>query len=665
MKLSKKQLGLGSKAKIVFSVIAVIFIATTGGAYYGINQVDSVFERVMSQDVRLRDRVRALQNDMLLLRRYEKDYFRTLSEDYFQKHQETYTEARKRLEEIKAIPVSYSSELNYKELEDSLQGYDKYFLEYAQGLKDIGDHKSGHWSEILKSGESLEKILSQDNVKINALAYTYFYVPSEESKAALIQGLSYSKDLFSDLEGNAKASSLEELQSIQIDLESIFKIRETLSEDEKRMRSSIHSFEARTTKILDIVIEKTRSTQAETLALGRTVENSLMAIAAVGLILVLSFSIYFARVIKNIVGLSEKLQLSSNSTEKSGHHVNDMSQKVSASVTQQASAIQETVSTLNELTAMVNRSVENAKTSSERAEDGHNVAREGKENVDAMIVAMNQINSSNKEVMDQMTQSNQEIAQIIQVINEISQKTNVINDIVFQTKLLSFNASVEAARAGEHGKGFAVVAEEVGNLAQMSGSASKEIDELLKRSIKQVESIVANTQNSVEGLMGQAQTKIDNGVSVAKKCGDSLDRVVQNVDEVMRMMNEISSASQEQAEGIHNITTAMNELDEATHSNSTVATETESCAKTLQREALELNSIVSALKLELLGAVEREMKYTLPKDQNKPRPKDKGEKPTLKIAPKQEAKKIEKELLSKEKSANIPDETDPRFKEVI
>jgi methyl-accepting chemotaxis protein len=77
--------------------------------------------------------------------------------------------------------------------------------------------------------------------------------------------------------------------------------------------------------------------------------------------------------------------------------------------------------------------------------------------------------------MNQINYSNEQMSEIVKVIQEIETKTKVINDIVFQTKLLSFNASVEAARAGEQGKGFAVVAEEVGNLAQMSGNAAKEI----------------------------------------------------------------------------------------------------------------------------------------------------------------------------------------------
>ena len=73
--------------------------------------------------------------------------------------------------------------------------------------------------------------------------------------------------------------------------------------------------------------------------------------------------------------------------------------------------------------------------------------------------------------------------------------------IVFQTKLLSFNASVEAARAGEYGKGFSVVAEEVGNLAQMSGIAAKDISALLQSSVKKVEQIATESKTKIDRLV--------------------------------------------------------------------------------------------------------------------------------------------------------------------
>ena len=123
---------------------------------------------------------------------------------------------------------------------------------------------------------------------------------------------------------------------------------------------------------------------------------------------------------------------------------------------------------------MVNKSVDNANSSTEKANLSHEIATEGRESVNQMRLSMQDIENSINHMSHQVGESNEQIENIVKIIGEISNKTAIINDIVFQTKLLSFNASVEAARAGEHGKGFAVVAEEVGNLAQMSGTAAKE-----------------------------------------------------------------------------------------------------------------------------------------------------------------------------------------------
>jgi methyl-accepting chemotaxis protein len=104
-----------------------------------------------------------------------------------------------------------------------------------------------------------------------------------------------------------------------------------------------------------------------------------------------------------------------------------------------------------------------------------------------MATAFKEIAISNQEFFEEINASNEELRIIINIISDISEKTKVINDIVFQTRLLSFNASVEAARAGEHGKGFAVVAEEIGKLASVSGNSAKEINDILGHATTQVE----------------------------------------------------------------------------------------------------------------------------------------------------------------------------------
>lgn len=126
-----------------------------------------------------------------------------------------------------------------------------------------------------------------------------------------------------------------------------------------------------------------------------------------------------------------------------------------------------------------------------------------------MLNSIDEISQSNDSIADQTRQNNEKINEIVKLISDIGNKTKVINEIVFQTKLLSFNASVEAVRVGEYGKGFAVVAEEVGNLAnKMSGNAAKEISSLLDESQRKTAQIVKETESKVDELIKKFMKKL-------------------------------------------------------------------------------------------------------------------------------------------------------------
>lgn len=190
---------------------------------------------------------------------------------------------------------------------------------------------------------------------------------------------------------------------------------------------------------------------------------------------------------------------------------------------------------------------------------------------------------------------------ILAVIEKIVERTHVINDIVFQTRLLAFNASVEAARAGEHGKGFSVVAEEVGNLARMSGEASKAIAGLLQDSRKEVMAIIAESKQQTDRITQSGVEKVEGGVQIAYRCDEILSEIVEHVAFVKQLMNEISVAAKEEANGIHNITVAMNELDETTSVGSDMAHQTMSISNMLNQEAVALNESVELLSRIVLG----------------------------------------------------------------
>lgn len=297
----------------------------------------------------------------------------------------------------------------------------------------------------------------------------------------------------------------------------------------------------------------------------------------------------------------------SSEVSESSSTIRVSSENLSSATTEQASALQETASSIEEMNAMVKKSTENTSRSLEVSRQSHTAAEKGKEAVSHMMKAIEEINVSNDTIMKQTEESNKKISEIVKVIQEIGNKTKVINDIVFQTKLLSFNASVEAARAGEHGKGFAVVAEEVGNLAQMSGNAAKEISDMLSDSIKQVEGIITDTKRGIEKLVSEGRSKVEAGTVVARQCGEILEDVVKNVTHVDSMIQEISTATREQSQGINEITRAMNQLDTVTHQNSTTSNNVAASAEKLANQSHSLMAVVEQLKSFVHGGGSNDM----------------------------------------------------------
>ncbi len=138
-----------------------------------------------------------------------------------------------------------------------------------------------------------------------------------------------------------------------------------------------------------------------------------------------------------------------------------------------------------------------------------------------------------------------------EIIHSIKEKTQIINDIVFKTQLLSFNASIEAARAGQYGRGFAVVAEEVGKLAQMSGSASKEIDQLL-----------ADSQKRVTQIVDAVQHRVRDGKEVSGEALKRFNEIAKQIVTISDKVNQVGEATLEQEGGVEQTARAMDQMDE-------------------------------------------------------------------------------------------------------
>lgn len=310
----------------------------------------------------------------------------------------------------------------------------------------------------------------------------------------------------------------------------------------------------------------------------------------------LTLGFLFANQISKSIDLTvQSLKENSHNVSLASEEIAHSSESLSQANTEQASSLEETAASLEELTAMVSKNTDNAKGAAEESTITLSFATKGKNAVEKMQNAMREIDHSNAEIMNEVQRGNEKLKEIITVIAEIADKTKVINDIVFQTKLLSFNASVEAARAGEHGKGFAVVAEEVGNLAAMSGKASMEITGLLDSSTSKVNGIVQETQTNVQKLILSGKEKVEIGVDVAKDCYNALDEILLKISNVNSMSQEISTASQEQSTGINEINKAVAQLDAVTQQNTSISHEAANSAEKLSRQAKELDESIENL----------------------------------------------------------------------
>lgn len=230
-------------------------------------------------------------------------------------------------------------------------------------------------------------------------------------------------------------------------------------------------------------------------------------------------------------------------------------QDLSGRTEQQASVLEATAASMNELSATVRHNAENALRAHRLAQDATHAASKGGAAMSQVVQSMRGINGASRRIVD-----------II----------GVIDGIAFQTNILALNAAVEAARAGELGRGFAVVAGEVRLLAQRSANAAKEIKQLIDDSERQVE---------------QGRAQVDHA-------GATIEEAVRSIHRVGDVMAEINAASTEQSQGVVRVGEAVVSMDRLTQQNAALVEELAAASSSLSQLAQDLVQTVSMFRQE-------------------------------------------------------------------
>lgn len=305
--------------------------------------------------------------------------------------------------------------------------------------------------------------------------------------------------------------------------------------------------------------------------------------------------------VRTLTEISTVLDAGSSQVSSASSQVAGSSSALAQAASEQAASLSQTAAAVEELTSMVQRNNEHSQESAERASSSRENVRIGSEMIQKMVQAMNEISARNEEMRGQIETSNKRMREMGQLIGHIGTKTKIINDIAFQTKILSFNAAVEASRAGEAGLGFSVVADEVGKLAKMSSESAEQINSLLQDSSSKVESIISETQHELGRLMTATQEDVQNGSAISQSCAQIFNEIDRDVDHTAVLAGEISQASQEQAKGLAELNKAMQQLEVVNQQNSATSEEEAAAAEVLSAEATELLAVVSRLQSTLTG----------------------------------------------------------------
>lgn len=283
-----------------------------------------------------------------------------------------------------------------------------------------------------------------------------------------------------------------------------------------------------------------------------------------------------------IVYLIRQTQESSRRLAQSSSEILSATEQQASGSAEQAASISETTATMEELAATYRQIAENANQVVSMAEVSLGSAESGQQAVMNTLTAMEDIKARSQASANKILSLGERSQQIGQVLE-------IINSIADQTKILALNAAIEAARAGEAGKGFSVVAIEIRKLAESVVDSTGEIGSIMTEIQSAANELVIATEQELKQVQG--------GVDLAHTTGDSLDQILETIEQTTVAAKEISGATQQQRSATDQVVKAMREVAAVAQQTAAGGRQVAGAAEQLANIARESSQVGSAFRI--------------------------------------------------------------------
>jgi methyl-accepting chemotaxis protein len=494
-----KNLPIGLRLALSFLLMLLITVAVAASGYWGVSRISGVTRDMLEGDFARSAVAEALSQDVLMLRRFEKDYMLNMgSPEAEQKYLGDWAAARKKLQ------ADIEKSLKLVNEDDDRRAMDTMVREL--GVYEAGFNKV---QAAIRGGtatnpQEANGVMNEFKEPIRNMVDAADKLAQKHAALMAEQGTVV----------DAAQGSVRNTMVLILVVGVIFGVVVSLY--------ITQSITGPIAMVVGVVEKMAAGDLREAPTVDRADETGRLLQAVKTMVEKLG------EVIGEVRGGAEALTAASS-------QVSSTSQSLSQGTGEQAASVEETTSSLEEMSASITQNAENSRQTEQMANAGARNADESGRAVNETVGAM----------------------------KSIADKISIIEEIAYQTNLLALNAAIEAARAGEHGRGFAVVATEVRKLAERAQKAAKEIGELAGTSVK-----------------------------VAEKSGVLIAELVPAIRKTADLVQEVAAASQEQSAGVSQVSKAMAQVDQVTQRNASAAEELSSTAEEMSSQAEALLQIV-------------------------------------------------------------------------